>query len=229
MIDQMDVVDRWLIQRWTKFTSSEIYKLLGGGKKPGEIFGAGAMTYIKQKALEMSTLVQERYELNEVEALLHGKVYEQPAYEWYINATKDFSMIHMGSENPMFLDYEPLFGECGGSPDALRLRDDATVIKGAEIKCPKNSMYHFDRLLWKDQWDVKEKYLSCYAQMQHLLMITKAESWDFMSFDDRQARKEKKGKIINVLPDKKFQDNLDLRIRLAIKEKYRIYKEHMDN
>jgi hypothetical protein len=58
-------------------------------------------------------------------------------------------------------------------------------------------------------------------------MITGAESADFLSFDDRQARKEKKGKIINILPDKKFQDNLDLRIRLAIKEKYRIYNEHM--
>ena len=227
MIDQMDVVDRWLVQRWTKFTSSEIHKLLTGGKKPGDIFGSGAMTYIKQKALEMSTVVEERYELDEVESLLHGKVYEQPAYEWYINETKDFTMQHIGSENPIFLDYEPLIGESGGSPDGLSLREDATVKKGCEIKCPKNSMYHFDRLIWETQWDIKEKYLSCYAQIQHLLMITNAESWDFMSFDDRQARKEKKGKIINVLPDKKFQDNLDIRIRLAIKEKYRIFNKHM--
>lgn len=227
MIDQMDVVDRWLVERWTKFTSSEIHKLLCGGKKPGDIFGAGAMTYIKQKALEMSTVVQERYELDEVESCLHGKVYEQPAYEWYINQTKDYDMHHMGSENPVFLPYEPLREEVGGSPDGLNLRKDATVKKLLEIKCPKNSMYHFDRLIWSSQWDLKEKYISCYAQIQHLLMITGAESADFLSFDDRQARKEKKGKIINVLPDKKFQDNLDLRIRLAIKEKYRIYNEHM--
>lgn len=227
MINQMDAADKWLIQRWTKFTSSEIYKLLYGGSKPGDIFGASAMTYIKRKALEMSTLVQERYELEEVESLLHGKVYERPAFEWYINETKDFDMHHMGSENPIFIDYEPLIGESGGSPDALNLREDATVKKFAEIKCPKNSMYHFDRLLWKSQWDLKEKYLSCYAQMQHLLMITGAESGDFVSFDDRQAKKSKKGKIIEVFPDKKFQDNLDLRIRLAIKEKYRIFEMHM--
>lgn len=223
----MDVVDKWLVQRWTKFTSSEIHKLLNGGSKPGDIFGAGAMTYIKKKALEMSTVVEEKYELDEVEACLHGKVYERPAYEWYINTTRDFTMHHMGSESPIFLDYEPLLGESGGSPDALSLRDDATVKKFAEIKCPKNSMYHFDRLVWVSQWDLKEKYLSCYAQMQHLFMITKAESADFVSFDDRQARKEKKGKIIEVFPDKKFQDNLDIRIRLAIKEKYRIYEKHM--
>ena len=228
MIDQMDVVDRWLVQRWTKFTSSEIHKLLGGGKKPGDIFGAVAMTYIKQKALEMSTVVEERYDLDEVEACLHGKVYEQPAYEWYVNATKDYSMNHLGSEHPMFLDYEPLIGESGGSPDGLSQRSDASVKKILEIKCPKNSMYHFDRLIWTSQWDLKEKYVSCYAQIQHLLMITGAESGDFMSFDDRQARKEKKGKIINVLPDKKFQDNLDIRIRLAIKEKYRIYEMYMN-
>ena len=229
MIGQMDGVDKWLVQRWTKFTSSEIYKLLYGGSKPGDVFGVGAITYIKKKALEMSTVVEERYDLDEVEALLHGKVYERPAYEWYINKTKDFNMHHMGSENPIFLDYDPLFGESGGSPDALSLRDNATVIKGAEIKCPKNSMYHFDRLVWTSQWDVKEKYLQCYAQIQHLLMITNAVSWDFVSFDDRQSRKEKKGKIINILPDKKFQDNLDLRIRLAIKEKYRIYEKHMSD
>lgn len=228
MITQIDTVDKWLVQRWTKFTSSEIHKLLVGGTKSGDIFGSGATTYIKKKALEMSTVIEERYELDEVESLLHGKVYERPAYEWYKGYTQDFSMSHIGSENPLFFEYLPLPDESGGSPDGLSLREDATVKKGLEIKCPKNSMYHFDRLIWKDQWDVKEKYLQCYAQIQHLLMIfPSAESWDFLSFDDRQARKEMKGKIINILPDKKFQDNLDLRIRLAIKEKYRIFNRHM--
>lgn len=220
-------IDTWFVQRWTKFTSSEKYKLLVGGDK-GAIFGAGAMTYIKTKALEMSTQMQERPELEEVKSLLWGKVHELPAYEWYVRETKNYNMVYLGTETPLFITDDENPKESGGSPDGLLL-GETKIMAGFEAKCPKNSMNHFDRLLWKNQWDLKENYISCYTQIQDLLRITDADVWHFLSFDDRQVNPKKKGKIIEVFPDKKFQDNLVLRTTLAIKEKYKIYERHMNS
>lgn len=219
-------VDQWFVARWSKFTASEIYKLIVANGT--SMFGAGAMTYIKTKALEMATVMWDRPELEEVASLLHGKVHEYPAFQATVATTGYHSLRYLGSETPIFLEYEPLANESGGSPDSLSLREDATVDIVAELKCPKNPMYHFERLKWKTQWDVKEKYIACYAQLQFLLMITEAPLGLFVSFDDRQVNKSKKTKVIDILPDKKFQDNLDLRIRMAIKEKYRIFEEYMN-
>lgn len=220
-------IDAWFGQRWGKFTASCNYKLLVGGSGSA-IFGGGAWTYIKEKALEMCTVMHERPELDEVKSLLWGKVHEYPAYEWYVNYTKNTSMIYLGEEHPLFLEYEPLAKESGGSPDVINLTNDAKITKGVEIKCPKNSMLHFDRLLWTSQWDLKENYISCYTQIQNLLMITGADHWDFVSFDDRQRKYADKGKIIEVKPDRKFQDNLDLRLRMAVKYKYEELEKRMN-
>ena len=219
-------VDEWFMQRWTKFTSSEKYKLLPSGEK-GAVFSAGGKTYIKTKALEMSTVLQERPELDEVKSLLHGKVHEYPAYEWYIGETKNYSMVHLGTDTPLFLVDNDNPKESGGSPDGLSL-GETQIIAGLETKCPRNSMYHFDRLLWKDQWDIKANYISCYTQIQDLLRITGADFWHFLSYDDRQKSHKNKGKIIEVKPDKKFQDNLVLRTKLAVEEKYKEYEKHMN-
>ena len=219
-------VDQWFMQRWTKFTSSEKYKLLVPGDK-GAVFGPGAWTYIKTKALEMSTVLQERPELDEVKSLLWGKVHELPAYDWFIKETKNYSMVYLGTETPLFITDDANPKESGGSPDGLQL-GTTKISAGLETKCPKNSMYHFDRLIWKDQWDIKQNYISCYTQIQDLLRITEADIWYFLSFDDRQRYFKDKGKIIEVFPDKKFQDNLSLRTSMAITEKHKIYERHMN-
>jgi len=226
-INRVDKVDSWFLQRWSRFTASENYKLLIGGGN-GDTFGPGAMTYIKQKVLEMCTHMQERPELDNVQSLLHGKMYEFPAYKALVAATGYNNLVYLGEDNPLFLEYEPLAKDSGGSPDVISMRSDSTVDIVAEIKCPKNPMYHFERLKWKSQWDVKEGYASCYCQIQNLMMITNARLGLFTSFDDRQIRPDKKAKIIEILPDRKFQDNLDLRLRMAVKEKYRIYDEYMN-
>lgn len=218
-------IDEWINLRLGKFTSSEVYKLLGNNNK-GLPLGAEAFTYIKQKAVERVTNLWERPELEEVKSLLWGKVHEQPAFEWYINTTKNYSMQYLGTETPLFLEYELLPNDSGGSPDGVNITPSFSVDMGLESKCPKNPVYHFDRLTWKDQWDLKENYLSCYTQIQHLLMITSAPEWHFLSFDDRQKQYKNKGKIIEVKPDKKFQDNLEIRIRMAIKERDRLIQLH---
>jgi hypothetical protein len=147
--DKSDRLDQWFLARWSKFTASENYKLMAKGV--GHLFSPGGYAYIKQKALECCTHMVERPEMEEVKALLHGKMYEYPAYQALVQATGMQNLLYLGTENPLFLEYEALKGESGGSPDAITLDSHAKVELIAEIKCPKNTMYHFERLKWKDQ------------------------------------------------------------------------------
>ena len=219
----MDKLDEWHMRRWARFTASESYKLLVSGTN--KMFGAGAWTYIEQKALEMTTSMQERPELDEAKSILHGRAHEFPAYLEYVAQTNNKDLIYLGDENPMFYPYLPLAEESGGTPDCAMVSESGLITMGAEIKCPKNPVNHFRRLKWKDQWDVKQEYISCYTQAQFLMMCTGATQWDFVSYDDRQLVKSKKIKIIPIYPDKNFQNNLEVRVRQAIKEKYTLISE----
>lgn len=216
--------EKWFQQRWSKFTASENYKLLTNDKK-GNVFGAEAWNYIEEKAMQMCTVMWEKPSLDGVEAILHGGMYEYPAYKEYVRVT-GYDMIYLGSENPLFLDDEELMGESGGSPDAIMLNVNSEIIRMAEIKCPKNPMNHFRRLKWVDQWCIKENYMQAYCQIQNLLKISKAPVCDFISFDERMKNPALKIKIIPVYPDKKFQDNLHLRIVKGIEEKHKIIKQY---
>jgi hypothetical protein len=221
----MDKIDEWHVKRWAKFTASENYKLFSPSKG-NAMFGDGAITYIEQKALEMTTRMQERPELDETKSILHGRAHEYPAFVEYVKQTGHHSMDYMGDDNPMFYPYSPLVEESGGTPDCANITSSGLIDFGAEIKCPKNPINHFRRLKWKSQYDVKDNYIQCYTQCQFLMMCTGAKQWDFVSYDDRQIVRAKKIKIIPIYPDKNFQNNLDVRIRQAIKEKYRIISEH---
>jgi hypothetical protein len=216
--------DEWHKSRWTRFSASEMYKLLVPGKS--EMFGPGAWTYIEQKALEMTTKMWERPEVEEAKSILHGRVHEFPGFLEYVRITGNNEIMYLGDENPMFYPYKPLAEESGGTPDCANITSSGLIDMGAEIKCPKNPINHFRRLKWKDQWDVKTEYIQCYSQCQFLMMCTGAKQWDFVSFDDRQIIRAKKIKIIEIKPDKNFQNNLEVRLRQAIKEKYRIISEH---
>lgn len=221
MISSIDPVDKWHLDRFYRFTSSENYKLLTM-TKPNEIWSTGARTYIEQKAVNTITRMQERPEMEEVRSLLHGKANEYPAFEEYIQATRNYSVQYSGTENPLFLTYDPMPDESGGTPDGVSITADHKVDLGLEIKCPRNSIEHFRRLDWKDQFDVKAGYPLVYCQIQHLLLITGAPLWHFASFDDRQLYKRMKIKIIEIKPDQKFQDNLHIKLQMAVKEKYRL-------
>jgi hypothetical protein len=221
----MDKIDQWHMKRRGKFTASEAFKLLAP-KKGDELFGAGAWTYIKEKAIEMTTKIWDRPELDQVESLLHGRVHEYPAYDTYVKTTRNTSLTYLGDENPIFVPHPILVDEFGGTPDCAYITEDGRITFGVEIKCPKQPGVHFERLKWKDQFDLKMNYLLCYTQIQSLMMCTGAEEWHFISYDERQILKPAKIKIIEVKPDKIFQSSLELRIKQAIKEKYRIISEY---
>lgn len=221
----MDKIDEWHIRRWSRYTASENYKLLVPGAGSA-MFSAGAWTYIEQKALEMTTTMQERPELDEAKSILHGRAHEYPGFVEYVQRTGNHSMTYLGDDNPMFYPYKPLAEESGGTPDCANITSNGLIDFGAEIKCPKNPINHFRRLKWTDQWAVRDNYIQCYAQCQFLMMCTGAKQWDFVSFDDRQLVRSKKIKIIPIYPEKNFQNNLEVRLRQAIKEKYRLISEH---
>lgn len=218
-------IDQWLQKRLSRFTASENFKLLvSNGTK---LFGTGAITYIETKVIELTTSVWQRPEMDNVESLLHGKQYEYPAYERYVRETKNTSMSYLGTDNPLFIPHPRMEEESGGTPDIANITEAGGIDYLGEVKCPANPAYHFRRLKWRTQFDIKENYLSCYTQMQNLMLITGAFGCDFVSYDERQLAYSKKIIIIEVKPDRKFIDNLELRIQLAIKEKYKILSDHM--
>lgn len=227
--ENSDKIDQWLMKRRSRFTSSENFKLLVPGSA-GNVFSPGALTHIEAKAIELTTKLYDRPQIEEVEALRHGKANEYPSFERYIIETKNYSMSYLGDETPTFIPCTTIKDESGGTPDVANIivnGDDAAKIDyGCELKNPVNPAFHFRRLSWKDQWDVKQGYPSCYAQIQDLIRLTGAFGWDFVSHDERQLAKSKQIKIIEIKPDKKFIDNLELRIMLAVKEKYKILSKH---
>lgn len=219
--------DKWALERWGKFTGSENHKLLSKGT--GEMFGAGARTYIKQKALEMTINMYERPEMEENKTLLWGALHEQEAFEWYRHFTRN-ELIYCGTLNPLFLTYDEMPTEVGVSPDSVNPECVNTykVDFGAELKCPRNPSIHFDRLLWKDEEDLKNNNPEYYCQIQNTFLITGAQQWHFVSYDGRQKDKKKRIKVIEVMPNKKYLDNLQIRLEAAVKEKYKILQQYQN-
>jgi len=219
-------IDDWHLARWSNFTCSLNDKLVDNGATAP--FSAGGYSYVKQKAVECCTRLEERPEMEEVKSLLWGKVHELPAYEAYVQATRNTGFTYLGTNTPLYLEYEPLKEDSGGSPDVINITSSYTIDFLAEIKCPKNPSIHFDRLKWTTQWDLKQKCRETYTQIQNLMMITGALEADFISYDGRQMSKKHQVKIIQVKQDKKFQDNLHFRLIKAVEEKYKIISDHLD-
>lgn len=224
----MDKIEEWKLEKKGKFSASLCSKLLSKGKN-GEMFGDGAWTYIEACAMDMITKVWDIGSVGDhLEPMLHGKVHEYPAYVHYIKETRNHQVKYFGDEHPIFIPYPELPDEFGCSPDGGAITDEGSISLGIEIKCPFNGVLHMHRLPWKDQWDILKHYPSCYAQIQASLMCTGAEEWHFISYDERQIIKRARIKIIPVFSDYKFQDNLKIRLKQAVIEKYKFLCEHLD-
>ncbi len=221
MLSNIDPKDLWALSRHSMFSASENYKLLATGAG-GKGWGSLAWTYIRKKARESMTVLQEQPKLEYVEALLHGNAHEAPAFAHYVKVTGNTVMEYHGSNNPIYIPYNKF---SGGSPDGVA-RSEGQIFWGLEVKCPQNSDIHMANLDFKDQWDLKQARIHDYTQCQMLLMASKANGWHWMSYDDRWINPKLKGKIIEVLPDEKFQVNLDIKLKLAQKERLRIIEQY---
>src|SRR6478752_2263083 len=89
--------DEWYRKRWARFSASEMYKLLVSGAGQN-MFGTGAWTYIKQKAVETTTKMWERPELDEAKSILHGRAHEFPGFLEYVNVTRNSDVMYLRSE-----------------------------------------------------------------------------------------------------------------------------------
>ncbi len=219
-VKESNPIDAWFMQRHACFTASMSYKLLLPSKD-GSLFSAGAMTYIREKAVEALTVLHERPQMEFVESLIHGKAQEYNAFDAYVRATGNHSMRYFGTENPLYLEINEY---SGGSPDGL-MGEGTTIHLGLELKSPFNPANHFKYLQFKSQWDLKEHRIEYYTQIQMLMMAMKTNDFDFGSFDDRFRKKEHQIKVLAIKKDQKFQDNLEMRLHLAQKEKLKIINQ----
>lgn len=222
MIGDVDPKDQWFEDRWGKFSASEIHKLLSKGVG-ADLFGAGAKTYIRKKAIEKITTFWENPRIEFAKPLLWGKRYEEPAFRHYVHLTGLSDMRYMGTETPLFLTYDE---NSGGSPDGI-MGAGETIELGLELKCPLDSGVHWDYLKMNDQWDLLGYCPEYYAQIQFLLVITKAQMFHFASFDERYKSFKLRMKIIEVKPDLNFQKNLLMRLKMAVKERDKLIEELM--
>ncbi len=217
MLSSLDKKDLWHLSRHAMFTASQNFRLLDTGPG-GKGFGKSALTYIEEKAIESMTDLHEQPKLEYVEALLHGHAHEAPAFFYYVERTGNNIMEYHGSENPIYIPYNKV---SGGSPDGVA-RSEGKIFWGLELKCPATPKNHFKNLKMNTQWDLKQAKIHDYTQCQMLIMCTGANGWHWMSYDDRFKDPNLKGKIIEVLPDQNFMANLDIKIKLAEKERKRI-------
>ena len=201
--------EKWFCDRHGKFTASNAYKLATPGKN--EMFSPVGHTYIEEKAIELETAIWENPKLEYVESLRFGKQLEETAFNHYCRITRVKSMRYMGTEDPLFLTYNEF---SGGSPDGL-MGEGEKISVGLELKCPFSSKVHWKYLDMNDQYDLKKERFEYYAQIQFLLMITKAEFFHFASFDERFNDFNKRMVVLEIRPEAKFFDNFELRLHKA--------------
>jgi hypothetical protein len=213
---------QWKLARWGKFTASEMYHLAIGKKETpksaAKMFGDGAITYIKKVTTEAYTRFNDRDDVS-TKAMRNGNADEPLAYAHLCRLMGLTDLEYCGPDNKIFQKY---CDNSGASPDALGKRPDGTVYYGAEIKC-KTSEVHMDHLfeIGDDEELFRKKMFNFWVQCQFSIMTFKAKYWlfcyynEFFPFQDAM-------KIIRVNPDPIFQSDLDLRLKQAIKIKYKI-------
>jgi hypothetical protein len=193
----------WLRQRWGLFTASEFHRLMGYEDKPG--LPNGAITYAKQKAVELLTEFS-------------ADVYLSPAMQWGIDhehAAIDNFTAATGLEVSDCKDgqnFIALNDAVGGTPDGIIHELSA----GIEIKCPQ-SVTHLDYLEnITDAMSLKKAAPDYYWQIQGLMMITGLESWFFVSFDPRFLDEKLRLHIASIEKAPEDIDKLEQRLDLAI-------------
>lgn len=209
-------VSEWLLKRCGRFTASEIHKLFAGGKKKDQLFGTGAMTYIRTKAAELLTMeVKEELDFKQAE---WGKANEFDgviALETYLG----YSGKHYGVNDPVFFQY----GEyAGGSPDWERMIEGDE--EGADIKCPYNTSEHIKNMMLKSVEEFKNERWEYYCQGQMNMKIRGWKKFHFVSYDPRMIEESHRLKVITMYPDSEWLKEFDKRINAAIDEVKAIMK-----
>lgn len=218
--------EQWLLKKWGCFSASEMYKLLSKGT--GEMFGTGAKTYIEEVAIQAYTLFNTEENV-ETYAMKKGKMKEADSFGYYRNlfaGSNVFDHIeYYGGDNPIFEKYNE---HSGCSPDSLAFGKKNKVMFGAEFKNNQRKAHFTDLRRISDHFDLKRDHLDDYTQCQFSMMCYNVDLWHWNSYNEYFPDSDKL-LIIEVPKDKIFQDNLEIRLQMAIKIRNRIIEQRRNN
>jgi hypothetical protein len=191
--------DLWQEARLSRFTASEIHKLMGGSRT-GDILSKTAETFVYEKAAEI--LTGQRKAIYG-DALEWGKQYEADAFNHFSRITFD-EFTYYGGETYVFIPYGD---HSGYSPDGLS--KDAIL----EIKCPYNSAIHLKNFTICDADSLKALHPEYYWQMQVGMIAADLDKGYFVSYDPRMPQ----GKVIHVAEIERHlvQDEIDEKLNAA--------------
>ena len=192
--------DAWQDLRRSRFTASELHKLMGTPKSKSEYLSETAKSFVFEKAAEYMT--GQRTEIYG-RALDWGKEHEKEAFEYFVQETDDF-FTYYGAETYTFITY----GEWGGySPDALGE-------KLIEIKCPFNSGNHLQNFFITTNEQLKSKRTEYYWQVQMGMIATGLEEALFLSYDPRMPIGKKLASTLITL-DEDVKEVIDEKLTYA--------------
>jgi len=190
--------DKWLEARGTRFTASEIHKLMGSSRS-GSALSKTAETYIYEKAAEI--LTGER-KMAFGAALDWGKEQEPNAFHTF--SQLDFQeWTYYGGENYVFIPYGD---NSGYSPDGLS--DNAIL----EIKCPFNSGIHLKNFNIYDADGLKDIHPEYYWQMQLGMIAANLDKGYFVSYDPRMPQE----KQVHIAEIERHDVEFDIREKLEV-------------
>lgn len=218
-IDNTEIEEKWLMAKWGMFSASEIAQLKVPGKedkKTGhkEMFGAGAMTYIKTIARQAYTLFNRRDSVETYDMKM-GKINEAQAYGHLYKLLGFDGLQYYGDSNPEFFQY---CADSGASPDVLAPTPDG-ISFGSELKCPKGDT-HFNYLSeMANQEQLQKIEPDYFGQCQFSMMTFKCDLWLWCSYNEFFPLKDRM-LIIEVKRDNNWCNDMDLRLKQAVKMKY---------
>lgn len=160
--------DAWYMARLSKFSSSDLHKLIGNGRGKDSIFTDTGLTYIHEKVSETFS------------GALPDPVSSAPLAWGIMNealAISEFERSYLQTvQTGTFYDLEDLF--CG-TPDG------ETETHILEVKCPYNGGNHIANTLIRDNDSLKSVRTEYYWQVQGNMHLSGKEKAYFISFDPR--------------------------------------------
>lgn len=190
-IDLADGTQRtedWFLSKMGVVSASNISKAVSKGEMRN--------TYMCELISQIATGITEDFDNKYTD---WGNQHEPAAHAAYEFSTGD-ELTHVS-----FVFKDDNFRE-GCSPDGLNFAKN----KGAEIKCPYNTV-HYVKFLLENK--VKKEYD---WQAQYQMRVLDADIWDFSQYDPRM--KKKPIKIVPFERDEKMQKTLDDAIPQFLKD-----------
>jgi hypothetical protein len=189
----------WQEARLSRFTASEIHKLMGSSRI-GDTLSKTAETFVYEKAAEI--LTGQRKAIYG-DALTWGVEHEADAFNYFSRITFD-EFTYYGGETYVFIPYGD---NSGYSPDGLS--KDAIL----EIKCPYNSAIHLKNFTIYDADTLKALHPEYYWQMQLGMIAADLDKGYFVSYDPRMPQ----GKVIHVAEIERHlvQDEINEKLNAA--------------